>query len=507
MYVFNGEEKGSSMKNSKHLSTCLSDDIFNKIATPESVGIPSKAVLGFIDELKKEGLCIHGFSMMKSGKVFTEGYYAPFHVDFEHRVYSVTKSFTSLAIGLLQEEGKLSLSDHICDYFPDKLGEREVHPYLAMTTIRDMLLMATPHRYTTFKQLEIDDWVKTFFVVEPNRYPGKCFCYDTSSSHVLAALVERLSGKAMLDYLKEKLLIPLGCSKGIKILKDPVGVSQGGSGLLCTVRDLTKVAYTCMNKGVYQGVQLLPADYLKEATSFQISTCLQPVIEEQQGYGYQFWRCRNNGFALYGIGGQLAICLPEYDFMLVTVADTLSVPNGVQGIYEALWHQILPYLKDREQMPLTEDALHNDKLLKTLRTLKVSTVEGLSTCAIVPDINGSIYELGDNPMLLSSCCFKLQNGEKEGSFLYTNPTGTHQLEFGFGSMKQQKFPDTEYDCISSAAWVTENTLHLRTSIIDECFSSVNMSFTFEDNTITIAMKKGIEPFLELYDGFASGIKC
>ncbi|WOO38718.1 serine hydrolase [Anaerocolumna sp. AGMB13020] len=492
------------MKNSKHLSTCLSDDIFNKIATPESVGIPSKAVLGFIDELKKEGLCIHGFSMMKSGKVFTEGYYAPFHVDFEHRVYSVTKSFTSLAIGLLQEEGKLSLSDPICDYFPDKLPEGEVHPYLAMTTIRDMLLMATPHRYTTFKQLEIDDWVKTFFVVEPNRYPGKCFCYDTSSSHVLAALVERLSGKAMLDYLKEKLLIPLGCSKGIKILKDPVGVSQGGSGLLCTVRDLTKVAYTCMNKGVYQGVQLLPADYLKEATSFQISTCLQPVIEEQQGYGYQFWRCRNNGFALYGIGGQLAICLPEYDFMLVTVADTLSVPNGVQGIYEALWHQILPYLKDREQMPLTEDALHNDKLLKTLRTLKVSTVEGLSTCAIVPDINGSIYELGDNPMLLSSCCFKLQNGEKEGSFLYTNPTGTHQLEFGFGSMKQQKFPDTEYDCISSAAWVTENTLQIRTSIIDECFSSVNMSFTFEDNTITIAMKKGIEPFLALYDGFASG---
>lgn len=495
------------MGNSKHLSTCQNKDIFGEITTPESVGIPSAAVLGFIDELKKDGLCIHGFSMMKSGKVFTEGYYAPFHKDFEHRVYSVTKSFTSLAIGLLQEEGKLSLSDHICDYFPDKLGEWEVHPYLAMTTIRDMLIMATPYRYTTFKQLEIDDWVKTFFVVEPNRYPGKCFCYDTSSSHVLAALVERLSGRPMLDYLKEKLLIPLGCSEGMKILKDPLGVSQGGSGLLCTVRDLTKVAYTCMNKGVYQGKQLLPADYLKEATSFQISTCLQPVIEEQQGYGYQFWRCRNNGFALYGIGGQLAICLPDYDFMLVTVADTLSIPNGVQGIYEALWHQILPYLKAGEQTPLPEAAFIKDKLLKTLRGLKVSTVEGLNTCSIVPHITGSIYELGRNPMLLSSCSFEFQREESGGSFIYTNPAGTHRLDFGFGTMKLQKFPDTEYNCISSAAWVTENTLHLRTSIIDECFSSVNMSFTFEDNTITIAMKKGIEPFLDLYDGFASGIKC
>jgi CubicO group peptidase (beta-lactamase class C family) len=493
------------MENSNHSDICPNNDVFNKIVTPESVGIPSLAVLGFIEELKKEGLCIHGFSMMKSGKVITEGYYAPFHMDFEHRVYSITKSFTSLAIGLLQEEGKLHINDCICDYFPDKLPEGDVHPYLAMTTIKDMLKMATPYRYTTFKQLEIDDWVKTFFVVEPNRYPGKCFCYDTSSSHVLAALVECLSGMSLLDYLKEKLLNSLGCSEGMKILKDPVGVSQGGSGLLCTVRDLTKVAYTCMNKGIYQGKQLLPADYLKEATSFQISTCLQPVIEEQQGYGYQFWRCRNNGFALYGMGGQLAICLPDYDFMLVTVADTLSIPNGVQGIYEALWHQVFPYLKAGEQTPLPEDANIKVKLQETLRDLKVSTVEGLNTSAIVPDINLKTYKLGENPMRISSCSLEFMSKESSGCFTYTNPTATHGLVFGFGIMKLQKFPGTEYDCISSAAWVTENTLHLRTSIIDECFSSVNMSFTFVDNSITIGMKKGIEPFLDLYDGFASGL--
>lgn len=490
------------MEKSNSINTCCDEDIFDVIVSPESVGIPSSAVLDFIEALDDKGLCIHGFSMMKSGKVFTEGYYLPFHKDFEHRVYSITKSFTSLAIGLLQEEGKLSINDHICDYFPDKLPEGGAHPYLAITTIKDMLKMATPYSHTTFKQLEMDDWVKTFFVVEPSHYPGKCFCYDTSSSHVLAALVERISGMPMLEYLKQKFLTTIGCSEGMKILADPVGVSQGGSGLLCTVRDLTKVAYTCMNKGVYRGRQLLPADYIKEATAFQITTCLQPVIEEQQGYGYQFWRCRNNGFALYGIGGQLAICLPDYDFMLVTVADTLSVPNGVHGIYEALWQQIMPYIKIGQQVALPKDTVKESELNELLRNLKVSTVKGLNTCAIVPEISKKQYGIETNKMRIESCSFEFK--ESTGSFIYKNHTGTHQLDFGFGSMKQQKFPDTNYDCISSGAWVTTNMLHLCTRIIDECFSSVYMSFTFTENNVTIAMKKGIEPFLNLYDGFASG---
>ena len=162
---------------------------------PEDVLIPSKAVTSFIKDLGRNGFCMHGFMMIKDGKVFTEGYYKPFTVDTPHRMYSVGKSFTSIAIGLLQEEGKLSIHDKICDYFPDKLPKEGVHPYIAKTTIRDMLKMATPHNYTTYKQVKDDDWVRTFFTVEPVRYPGTSFAYDTSSTHVLSALVERLSKK------------------------------------------------------------------------------------------------------------------------------------------------------------------------------------------------------------------------------------------------------------------------------------------------------------------------
>lgn len=137
-------------------------------------------------------------------------------------MYSISKSFTSIAIGLLIDEGKLSFDDKICDYFQDKL-EKETPSYIKEITIRDMLKMATAHKSTTYKQYDGNDWVKSFFVLEPSHMPGTVFSYDTSSSHVLAALVERLSGKSILDYLRDKFLNEIGFSKEARWLKDPKG--------------------------------------------------------------------------------------------------------------------------------------------------------------------------------------------------------------------------------------------------------------------------------------------
>lgn len=471
------------------------------VVSPETVGIPSQAVLNFIDELDYTGLCMHGVIMIKDGKVFTEGYYAPFHADFPHRMFSISKSFTSVAIGLLQEEGKLSLDDRICDHFPDKLPPDGVHPYIAETTIRDMLRMASPHKSTTYKLMECDDWVKTFFHVEPVRYPGTSFLYDTSASHVLAALVQRLSGMTVLDYLKVKVFDKLGCTGEFRWLKDPVGICQGGSGLICTLRDMTRFALMCMNDGVYDGMQIVPKEYIREATSKQISTCLQYGIEEQQGYGYQFWRCRNNGFAMYGMGGQLAICLPDYDFILTTIADNQGIPNGIQGVYEALWKHILPCLKEKRSN-IEVDKAACEKLKQRLSTLKVKPVEGSATSAVADEIKGKRYIMSPNPMGISEC--RIELGKDEGTFYYSNETGDHRISFGIGRMKEQNFPDINLLCISSAAWADETTLHLRSYIIEELPGSVNVTFTFRKNTITMVMKKIAENELNRYEGFACG---
>lgn len=480
------------------------DDIKNwKVLYPEAAGIPSKAVLGFLDELEQKGLCMHGFTILKDGKVLSEGYYAPFHANFPHRMFSVGKSFTSVAIGLLQEEGKLSLNDRICIYFPDKLPNTGVHPYLLQTTIQDMLCMASPHKSTTYKLMECDDWVKTFFHVEPVRYPGTSFVYDTSATHVLSALVERLSGMSLLEYLKIKVFNRIGFSKYIQWLKCPMGICQGGSGLICTLRDMAKFAYTCMHDGVFNAEQVIPKEYIRQAVSRQIDTGLQPGIEEQQGYGYQFWRCRNNGFALFGMGGQLAICLPDHDFLLATIADTQANPCGVQGIYEALWHQIFPWLKGKNQTALERDEACATELENEIASLKVQPERGLYHSATAERVHGKKYIMAPNAMGISECMLKFTD-EQTGVFRYVNEKGACRISFGLGNMQQQAFPQFRLQCITSAAWVEENKLRLRSYIIEEVPGSVHMTITFLGDTITIAMKKTIENLLEQYEGFASG---
>lgn len=329
-------------------------NIFRNV-TPEEIGIPSKAIINFINELEDNNVNMHGFIMMKDNNIFCECYLKPFDKDFEHRMYSVGKSFTSIAIGLLQDEGKLNIDDKICSYFKDNLPKEGVHPYIEETTIKDMLMMMTPHYKTTYKINPKNDWVESFFYAKPSHKPGTIFSYDTSSTHVLSALVEKLSEKTLMDYLREKVLDYIGFSEESRFLKDPFGVSQGGSGLICTLRDLAKFSYVCMNDGKYNGNQLIPKEYLKEATSKKVDTSMQSSYDEKLGYGYQIWMSRYNGFTFYGIGGQLSICIPKYKIIFCTMADTLSQVKGVDMIHNSFWNNIYPFIENNYEDIINQD--------------------------------------------------------------------------------------------------------------------------------------------------------
>ena len=305
--------------------------------------VPENAILSFLDKLKAEGCLLHGFAMLDRGKLLAEGYWAPFHKDALHRMYSVGKSFVSLAIGLLWEEGKLALDDPICRYFPEKCPKEGPHPWLAQLTIRQILTMTTCHSRTTYKQYD-GDWVESFFRVAPSNLPGAVFSYDTSATHVLSALAERLSGRKLMEYLREKCLDQIGVSKEAYFIPDPSGVSQGGSGLMCTLRDVLSVAELVMNEGVFRGRELVPAEYIREAAACQVKTSHQQAYDEQFGYGYQIWRGRHHSFYFYGIGGQLAVCLPREQFILVTMGNTLENKNGIKDIFDAFYDIIYPWI-------------------------------------------------------------------------------------------------------------------------------------------------------------------
>ena len=173
--------------------------------SPENVGIKSTCITNCLERLDRQGIPMHSFLLLRHNKLVAEGYYAPYTPDKLHRMFSISKSFTSIAIGLLADEGKISLNDPIVQYFPEKLPEN-LHPWIAQMTIRDMLMMRTCHAATTYKFDMQKDWVESFFTVPPTHPSGKLFHYDTSSPHTLCALVEKLTGEDMLTYIKRSLL-------------------------------------------------------------------------------------------------------------------------------------------------------------------------------------------------------------------------------------------------------------------------------------------------------------
>lgn len=470
---------------------------FEKVI-PEDVGISSTGLISFARKLEYNNLPMHSIIVMRHGKICMESYYAPYTKDTLHRMFSVTKSFVSLAIGLLADEGRISLDDHIADYFPEKQPETGVHPYMQMLTIRQMLTMRTCHDVNAYKIGGSPDWVGSFFTVTPDHVPGTNFSYDTASTHTLGALVEKLTGMELLDYLRTKFLDELEFSKEAFILKSPDGkVSMGGSGMCATPRDILKVMYVVSQNGKLDGKQLLPSGYLKEATVKQSDPYGKSGSwEEMQGYGYQIWMTTHNGYAFFGMGGQLAVYYPDKDVILVTTADAQGRQGGVQLIYDTFYEEVYSHIDT-----CTDNGDYKEfQKFENSRQLLVEPGEYSSD--LISKINGQSYEFDTNPCGVTD--IKLTFNGDEGTFFYTNATGNHELHFGLGKNVFQNFPDYNFKCGASAAFRADNNLLIKVQIIDSSVGNMYISLSYIDDYVTVMMRKLEESYFNEYDGVFSG---
>ena len=477
-------------------------------ALPEETGVPSGCISDFVERLKVHEVPLHSLLIMHHDKLITEGYYAPCTEDTLHRMFSISKSFTSIAIGLLAEDGKLSLDDPIVNYFPDKVPA-DVHPWISAMTIRDMLMMRTCHASTTYKLDMTKDWVESFFTTPPTHPAGRIFHYDTSSAHTLCALAERLSGISMLDYIKKK-LPELGLSEASYMLRDPFGVSLGGSGLVATSMDLMKFGYFIYHKGNVNGRQLLSRSYIETATSHLSDTAVTaPVLSEACGYGYQFWRNQKDGYVCYGMGGQLIIFLPKYDMICVTTADTQGIGGGNQLIYVALYEEILPFISEYP-LPVNTDTFSN--YYEMLATLQMEPLKGSISSPIMSSgegINGVIFYAAENPLGLSklSLSFFDKKTEKKSGSTHTAGTLSFTLKdkdysfvFGMGYLETGIFPVYDLNYAASAIWFDSSTLYLKVHIIDAYVGSLKFEFSFGKKDLTVFMKKQEESLFQEFNG-------
>jgi len=463
-------------------------------AAPEETGIPSDCIIQFIKRLQKRQIPMHSLLLMHQDKLIFEGYYAPCSADSLHRMFSISKNFTSIAIGLLIDEGKIALDDPIIQYFPEKLPDK-VHPWIAKTTIRDMLMMRSCHASTTYKIDMSSDWVESYFTTPPTHPSGTLFHYDTSSPHTLCALVEKLTGGNMLDYIKKKLDI-LGFSKDSYMIKDPFGVSMGGSGLVALPLDMLKFGYFLAHKGQVLGRQLISPSYLDMAVSPLTETCVTaPLPSEAQGYGLQFWRNERNGFTCYGMGGQLIIILPDYQLICVTTADTQSIQGGNQQIYDALYEEILPHVQ-KNALPHNQETAQ--RLQNMCASLAIKPLEGVPAPETLCEINNKLYSVQTEHSGFQDFC--VQFHENSGTLSFTYKQTPYAIQFGMGAMQTGTFPIYNQKYAASGAWLFDGTLFIRVHIIDAYVGRVQFQLSFQNDELIVFMNKKEESLFHEFNG-------
>ncbi len=464
-------------------------------SSPEETGIPGECIIRFIDRLHQRQIPMHSLLLMHHDRLVFEGYYAPLTAHSLHRMFSISKSFTSIAIGLLADEGRLSLEDPVIKYFPEKLPDKDsIHPWVAQMTIKDMLMMRTCHASTTYKLDMSSDWVTSFFTTQPTHPPGTIFHYDTSAAHTLCALAEKLTGQNMLDYIKEKLHI-LGFSEESYMIKDPFGVSMGGSGLVALPIDMMKFGYFIAHRGLVLGRQLLSSSYIDMAVSPLTASCVTaPLPSEAQGYGLQFWRNERNGFTCYGMGGQLIIFLPDYELICVTTADTQSIQGGNQQIYDALYEELLPHIQEQTHTP--DETAKND-LGKALSSLALKPLES-SLPKNLHAGSGRTYYVQNEASDFQS--FSVLLTENAGTLSFTYKNTPCSISFGIGCMQTGAFPIYNLWYAASGAWLFDGTLLIRAHIIDAYVGVVQFQLSFQDDSLTIFMTKKEESLFHEFNG-------
>ncbi len=277
---------------------------------------------------------------------------------------------------------------------------------------------------------------------------------------------------------------------------------------MCSLRDLLKVARLLLDKGIYKGKQLVPSDYIYEATSNQVDTILQPYLDEQLGYGYQIWQTRNGGFSFYGIGGQLAVCLPEEDFILVTMADTLSNPSGIKDIYDSFFLHIYPYISQKE----TSDSKNKlrgslDNIARTRTALSARDLSSfefmsyLDSHTLGHQINDLEFAFDENKLGIEKLQLHLDDYKGILNFVLN---GQEQEVLFETENRLGKLKTHNYLSYSSATWLRENVFYIKTYLMDEYLANLSALLVFRENTVTIRFTHAEKAVFKNYAGIATG---
>ena len=466
--------------------------------TPESVGIPSASIETLLDRLEEGWTEPHGLMIMRHGKVCAEGWWAPYAPGVRHGLQSHTKTYDATAVGIAYTEGLLKLTDRLVEIFPDEIPENPSEN-LKKLTVRDVLCMGCGMDTMPGPS---KDWIREFLAIPVNHVPGTTFMYNSMGSVLLAAIVRKLTGLGLHDYLKPRLFDKIGIdADNLRWVSLPDGMEFA---LHATTEDNLRLMKLYADGGVWEGERILAEDYVKLATSKQNDSATEravnpPAEDNFVGYGFQIWMCRPKGvYRADGAMGQFTIVFPDRDMLLAITENASGATGGAmpQKALDTIW-QWLDSLPAADVQTLPEDPAASAHLARRMQMLALPAPRRSPESAVQQQINGCTYAAEAGLFSLLGNTGKLFFRNENAVF----PAGVLHFAFGDnrciltsqedgqtvsitaatdGTYAYNTLPGFPSIALCSGCWEQENVLKITLRMLETC-NEQYITFTFGDD--------------------------
>lgn len=456
---------------------------------PEAVGIASAAVIAFLDAIEAAGLELHSFMLLRHGQVAAEGWWKPYGPDIRHVLFSLSKSFTSTAVGFAVQEGLLRVDDRVIDFFPTQMAalagtftDAAARANLEAMRVSDLLTMRTGHVDDTLGsmvEVEDGDWPRRFLAVPVTRAPGTHFVYNSGATYMAGRIVQQLTGQRLIDYLKPRLFRPLGIG-GAWWERCPQGYDTGGWGLNLRTEDIARFGQFYLQRGQWQGKQLLDAAWVDAATARQGPSRSEGDPDWCAGYGYQFWQCRHGAYRGDGAFCQFCVVMPAQDAVVAMTAGS----GGYQAVLDQVWDHLLPAMQDAE---LPDDPDAAARLAARLAALHIPLQAGEPITPLAVEVSGNryVFEKNDQDLKWLEVDFSDEPAEitlKVGRRLHRFAVGIADWEFGKSRYDLRPWDRTRA-VAAHGAWSAADTYRMRLCFYETPFTPT-LTLRFHGDRVT-----------------------
>jgi CubicO group peptidase (beta-lactamase class C family) len=468
---------------------------------PSEAGVNAARIERFLEAAAEAGIELHHFMMVRHDAVIAEGAWRPYASGNRHMQHSATKSWTAAAVGVAVGDDLVALDDRVIDYFPEHLPA-SVSANLAAVTVRDLLTMRTGHRVGISGgewRGRNDSWVRLFLEVPVEDAPGGNFMYSSATSYMLSAIVSKASGKTAHELLDARVFAPLGM-RSVTWDLSPEGYNTGGNGLSCSPEDMAKFGLLHLRGGRWQGQQVLPETWVRDATRNQVDMAwigslanmrfsreghaAPDASQRRPGYGYQWWMTEDGGFLASGFFGQRCYVFPALDLVLVLNA-ALAIDD--KQLKRLVWEHLLPAVDDQQQDTSADDALAARLAALALPGLP----SGLPTSPVASAVSGRrwLAEPNEDGIVSISLAFE----SDRCVCTYVDARGEHTISAGIGAeirgtttmtgnkLHHEYQPDT-LRVVAQGTWTTPERFEMRWCFDETTFCD-RVACTFENDVI------------------------